>query len=462
MNNKKFFIFGAILSSLAIGAVVLVTSRDANTRLGGFVAHGTETPYSFEVLEDLNVAETSGNAITDKGSQIGFTYSNFEAAEGVWGKASSANAGVIKNTAPINSITKVGVLASAAVTLELGWAGDNYVRSVSVAASATEDPKEFNVADTAEAPSHLKITVPANATLSKLVITYECEEVPARGEVYQIATPAQLNGFAKLVNAGNVSLNGELTADIDMTGVTFGHCIGINQTTARFSGTFDGQNHTITGLSVEREQGLLALFGNAVDATIRNVKLANVNLHSTSATSGTAQRVAGIVGRAERATIENCHVLSGSINGYQQNGGIVAVAFSTTVKNCSNAASVSTTTGNIAGGIVGMAFDGDCVIENCTNSGVVTSAAAYAGGIIGQAYCGTISNVDYESNLYVTGCVNEGTVTVATTDVGGILGVTTTTGTVDIVGCKNEGTVNGGTSDGCGGIVGRHTKQVLF
>ena len=77
---------------------------------------------------------------------------------------------------------------------------------------------------------------------------------------YQIADGAQFVRFSKAVNAGNITFNGQLTADIDMTDYneTFQP---IGCASAIYSGTFDGQGHRIKNLSISIAQDFVGVFG---------------------------------------------------------------------------------------------------------------------------------------------------------------------------------------------------------
>ena len=90
---------------------------------------------------------------------------------------------------------------------------------------------------------------------------------------YEISDAAELNWFAEMVNRGDNTINGLLTADIDMTGLPT--CmIGIAQGTS-FMGVFDGQGHTIKlAINVENTGNYSgSLFRFVKDATFRNLQL---------------------------------------------------------------------------------------------------------------------------------------------------------------------------------------------
>ena len=100
------------------------------------------------------------------------------------------------------------------------------------------------------------------------------------GDVYQIGTAAELAWFRDEVNSGKSTLNATLTADIDLNNQEW-KPIG-NSTTHKgenwtpvtnlFSGTFDGNQHTISGLKIAAATGSeIGLFGLISGATIKNL-----------------------------------------------------------------------------------------------------------------------------------------------------------------------------------------------
>ncbi len=247
-------------------------------------------------------------------------------------------------------------------------------------------------------------------------LTEEENQPVIEEKVFRIANEDDLVEFQQDVNNGFTYQGYTVLLDEDIT-LTSHWTTGIGITTANsFKGIFDGQNHTISNLYIRKSTGCTALFGNAIDATIKNLKLSNVYIESTDSTASTSQRTAGIVGRAERDTIENVHVLSGTIKGSQENGGIAGVAVNgITIKNCSNGAGV-TGTGPRNAGILGYLYSGTGYIENCVNNGSVKCNGLGAGGILA-------SNVD-KTLVQISNCTNNGTVTNTSGGrTGGIVGI---------------------------------------
>ncbi len=275
------------------------------------------------------------------------------------------------------------------------------------------------------------LTIKTDAQLTE----EELEQVED-SDTFYISSLDELMDFRDDVNSG-YSYKGDtviLTNDIVVPdGVNFGNSIGYTDDKP-FSGVFDGGGHTISGLTLSGHDSI-GLFSRVTDGTVKNLNMEDVDITATD-----TQRAAGVVARAKNATIQNVHVLSGTISGPKQNGGIVAIVVepSAVIENCSNAASVTATSGNNAG-IVGLVNNGSTLtITNCINTGNITGNADGTAGIIGGGNLST-------ANLYITNCVNRGAIVGSGNGTGGILGATGGGGTSVTVmtGCVNEGSVTG-------------------
>lgn len=217
---------------------------------------------------------------------------------------------------------------------------------------------------------------------------------------YQIENGEQLAWLADKVNNSTsvTKLYAELTDDIDLGGELF---TPIGKDFHEFSGVFDGQGYTVSGLKVT-DVADAGLFGTAKDATIRNVVVRG-NVTGTD-------NAAGILAKAKTTacTIENCGneaVVNVIKSGGGYAGGILGYAItSTTVTNCYNSSAV-TSKGNTsysrASGIVGyLSGNGSAKITTCYNTGKVTSDG-YAAGAFG-GYGGP--------SLTVSDCYNTGSI----------------------------------------------------
>ncbi len=98
--------------------------------------------------------------------------------------------------------------------------------------------------------------------------------------------------------------------------------------TNTFTGHYDGQDHIIDSLYINRpEQYWIGLFGQIQDGSVRNVYL--INCECTG--SGT---VGGVAGSVWSSVVDNCH-FSGSVTGYSDTGGLLGEVHYTTVTGCS-------------------------------------------------------------------------------------------------------------------------------
>ena len=226
----------------------------------------------------------------------------------------------------------------------------------------------------------LALLLTAVLVVSLLPVTALADGEPALVDgVYQIGTAAELRWFAanpELTKAADAVL----TADIDLGGVEAWAPISQAYTDG-YTGTFDGQNHTVSGLYVKGTSTNYGLFGVVKSGgTIKNLKVSG-DVNGTSV-------LGGIVGRLDGGTIENCS-MSGSVTASgNYAGGIVGqvTAANSKLTGCCNTADVSA---KYAGGILGHSTK-SITTEYCYNTGTITGPTR-SGGIAGQQSGGTIS-----------------------------------------------------------------------
>jgi len=223
--------------------------------------------------------------------------------------------------------------------------------------------------------------------------------------------PGEANTVSELIEALKAGKNVRLGADIDLAGVTW-------ESIASYSGTFDGAGHTISNLKGEN-----GLFENLSGATVKNLKLENVDIDATSNHTGA---VAGYIVKSQgkQTVIQNVSV-SGTVNGGDYYvGGLVGADsnYDTVFRACTNNATV-VAPGQQVGGIVGYATRAT-VLDNCVNNGDVTGGS-FVGGIIGFA---AGDDEMPESSILVKDCINNGAIAETNTTVtwaggvGGIIG----------------------------------------
>lgn len=220
-----------------------------------------------------------------------------------------------------------------------------------------------------------------------------------------------------------------------------------------FSGTFDGGDHKISGVYVNRYDGGVGLFG--IVSGIPGSPLVTARIKSVVLESGRVDNgnyyVGGIVGYANTVTyVENCinKAYIGNSSGCGYVGGIVGGAGGIEIYNCSNYGKVENGPAINLGGIIGgvtMIMN----INNCFNAGELVTSGDCVGGIVGRVNGATMHN-----------CYNKGKITgYMSTRVGGILG----TGYIEASNCYNVGQFADAQPtmpmEYCGQIIGEATSS---
>lgn len=197
-----------------------------------------------------------------------------------------------------------------------------------------------------------------------------------------ITTAQQLKRLADEVNAGDSKSDKTylLANDIDLSGYPDWTPIGRfdpPDDMLPFSGVFDGQGYSITGLKISGNEDARGLFGYTYCSAIRNVVIRNLEIQG-------GDKVGALVGHQaySREGIENCAVIGGKIQGINRAGGLVGNMEESPIKNCYTTCEVAVTFSK-AGGIVGAHKVGSG-LENCYATGNV-SGSEKSGGIAGQA-----------------------------------------------------------------------------
>lgn len=289
------------------------------------------------------------------------------------------------------------------------------------------------------------------------------EEPKLVNGVYQIANAGQLYWFANYVNTTYPGVDAVLIADITVNPGTFDtdgsytpkesenvrDWTPIGTEICKYSGTFDGQSHTISGLYFSNEStDYVGLFGYVRDGTVKNVGVVdsyfcgkqNVggvvglceafnsnsasveNCYNTGIVNGTSDNVGGVVGylyagsEGRRATATNCYN-TGTVSGNYGVGGVVGSSTATDsgssgVENCYNTGAVrgtgetnSTHIGGVVGENVGY-YSGSASVKNCYNTGTV-SGSWYVGGVAGRNYADNSGTATIENCYYLTGCATD-------------------------------------------------------
>ena len=268
--------------------------------------------------------------------------------------------------------------------------------------------------------------------LSLLPVTAFAEEeaeVPAEEPIRtHISTVAELQAFATEVNNGAYDGKTDavvsLDADLDLTGVAW---TPIGNENHDFAGTFDGQGHTISNITIgtadEPITGDMAGLFGVIEGTLKNLFLNKIAVNANAGyyVGGLAAYAAG--------PIENCHVVNLNMN---------AVAMG-------------------VGGLVGYETSANS-IDGCSVSGEITakSGCRSVGGFTGSM--GRNAQITYSgADVMVTAPKERGT------NVGGFIGRGNgeRASKTSISNCYAKGNVTGGAYTGgfTGSMVGMDIKN---
>ena len=255
---------------------------------------------------------------------------------------------------------------------------------------------------------------PAVLTTNK----YDIDGDSTKDTVYEISNAGQLYWFAGLVNGTldgvkqNTSANAILTANItanenlldslqydaegnvsngsdfiSWTPIADCMCMG---DIIGYSGTFDGNNKTVSGLYFNGNSPRIGLFGSSeADGNIKNVGVVDSYFKGN-------EFVGGVCGRND-GTITNCYNTGNltAIESADAIGGICGINDNDgTIANCYNTGTVTAT--GLAASVGGVCGCSKAPISNCYNIGTVTatSSGADISGICGYNF-GPVTNCYY-------------------------------------------------------------------
>src|SRR5574344_252323 len=270
---------------------------------------------------------------------------------------------------------------------------------------------------------------------------------------YHIFTAGQLRRASERMNSGTssyLSARYILESDIDLNpGITIaqdGKCTdssgaaaspcewtAAGSETARFTGVFDGNGHTVRGVYIDKPgsdyQGLFGVIGSGGEVKDLTVKESFIR---------GGKYVGGVCGLNDGGTITNCTVSGAVTSTGNDAGGVCGLNDGGTITNCTGSGAVSG--GSSVGGVCGLNEGG--TVANCTGSGAV-SGRRDAGGVCGYN-SGTITN-----------CISSGAVTSTGTGVGGVCGYNSGT----ITNCISSGAVTS-TGNVVGGVCGLNSATI--
>ena len=271
------------------------------------------------------------------------------------------------------------------------------------------------------------------------------------GNTYIVYTPSGLLAWAEAARK-DPTLNCTLAADITLPAVPTDQsnwtpvCSDYDNP---YTGTFDGGNHTITGLTVTTSDQYAGLFGYII-GTVKNVTLKGVKIESKHDV-GSAGGVAGW----SYGNIENCSV-SGSVScsgSHSIAGGVVGFQVGGSLTRCSSSATVKGVT--YAGGIAGSTNSG-ATLTACYATGDVTlessgTGSYFAGGVVGNN----------GSSSTLKACYAWGSVTGSGSGTVYVGGVTGSNDLGTLTACYHAKRTVSGPDGTTGGVAGRNFKGLM-
>ena len=166
------------------------------------------------------------------------------------------------------------------------------------------------------------------------------DHISAVDNFLPLSSSDDLVWFSAMVNAGNTTINGKLTSDVDMSSVTY---TPIGNNTNRYHGTFDGSGHKVN-LNIDANaygQGFISI-----------------------ATGGTTVKNLVVTGKVKNAGSKTAGIIAEAIG-----GGTI------TIQNCGNEATIEGAGGEVAGVIANnWNYDSVLKLENVYNIGNVSGA----------------------------------------------------------------------------------------
>ena len=291
--------------------------------------------------------------------------------------------------------------------------------------------------------------LPIGAAPAQAAQTVTLEGKGTAEDPYLIKDEGDLAQFARIVsgNSGYVSnpnACAKLTANINLGNapwVPIGTRQAPDMDPITFTGTFDGNGHTIENINIIDEDkthhpgdifdkypssadvGLFACLGSG--GTVKNLKVTG------NVSSGReADNMGGIVGANNGGTVTNCTFVSGGVSGgiATNVGGIVGVN-SGSVTDCTFSGGISGS--DDVGGVVG---DNSGSVTNCTNTSgfIISGSDNNFGGVVGNN-SGTVENCSNSGSFSVPAPPNT-----ASGNLGGIVGQNSGAG-ARITSCYNTG-----------------------
>jgi len=216
---------------------------------------------------------------------------------------------------------------------------------------------------------------------------------------YKIKSKDDLRHLANYVNKGHNSGSGvtfrqtqNITCDNSYT--------PIGTSSYPFGGTYDGQEYTVSSITVSRSASNIGFFGYIDGGTVKDLLV-------ISSTFTGIDNVGAIAGTNHNGTIQNCVVGDGTddvkiryvTNSTSNHGGIVGSnsGANAMILGCKSRSKVIGTDCSSASNYGGIAGSNEGTIQDCLYTGIQVNGNNYNGTLVGHN-SGTLTNNYYTSN----------------------------------------------------------------
>lgn len=211
---------------------------------------------------------------------------------------------------------------------------------------------------------------------------------------YLISSEQDLASLAFYVNDSSMNFKGNFfkqTADIALTkawspiGIYGDNDYGFGN--RPFSGTYDGDSKTITGMTITDTASYSGLFGLVRGAHVKNVIIKGAKMDVGS-------YAGALAGMMDSTTVENCTVEDAQIKGADRVAGLIGEAMHLTMTNVLVSGSITGTAS--VGGILGRVQNG--TLTSLTNKASVTGTSTVGGLVGASASVGSESTISTAYN----------------------------------------------------------------
>ncbi len=398
-------LIGDIENSYATGSVA------GDSEVGGLVGRLTNT--SANILNSYAYGTVSGN--TALGGLVGEGNSFGTISNGYWNTETSGLTEAVGSNPNTGSLVATGLTSAeflSASNFELGEAWIHF--------SGFSDP--------------FLASLPVESVNGTPYSEYLPSGSGSQADPYLISNPNNLQWLSAAPYAW--AANSQQTADINASGTaSWDNNAGfspIGNAKTSFSGSYDGDGYSITGLTMNRpSESQIGFLGNVAGGTVRDVSLLNVDISADD-------EVGALAGYVHQSSLILNSSSSGTISGDQQVGGLIGHLEASTLEKSYTTATVQAD--ERVGGLVG--FNNDSQIKETYATGSV-NAARNVGGLVGYSFAEATNSdniVDSYATGNVSGTINVGGFAGLLTDLTDVRGYSTgtVTGTVNVGGFAGQ------------------------